>query len=91
MQEAQVNQWLAWTETNSGLMDFCVKAIQGHVKDVDQKVFTAKVGEVKALAKTVNSALKGKTTLVGSKTTLADLAVGAFFTPAFSLFLDAGF
>ena len=91
MQEAQVNQWLAWTETNKSLMDYCVQAIQGHVKDVDQKVFTAKVGEVKALAKTVNSALNGKTFLVGSKCTLADLAVGAFFTPAFSLFLDAGF
>jgi len=35
--------------------------------------------------------LNGKTFLVGSKCTLADLAVGAFFTPAFSLFLDAGF
>ena len=72
-------------------MDFCVKAIQGHVKDVDQKVFTAKVGEVKALAKTVNSALNGKSFLVGSKCTLADVAVACFFTPAFSLFLDAGF
>jgi len=91
MQEAQVNQWLAWTETNKDLMDYCVKAIQGHVKDVDQKEFTAKVGEVKGLAKTVNSALNGKTFLVGSKCTLADLAVGSFFTPAFSLFLDAGF
>jgi hypothetical protein len=65
--------------------------ITGKNTKFDAKTFTDLVNKVKAGAIDVNVALKGKTTLVGDKVTIADLVCAWTLMPAFQMVLDAGF
>lgn len=49
------------------------------------------VKEIKALAKILDTALNGKSFLVGDKMTIADLYVGSSLILAFQTVFDAGF
>ena len=58
--------------------------------DVLQAAFTTSLNEVKANAKTINTALTGDW-LVGNTVTLADIALASFFIIAQQTLLDGGF
>lgn len=91
-EEAQVNQWLAWSE--------CLVPVMGALTDmvfkkaaaeVDQKAFNQLVDSLKKEVAFLNNHLKGKQYIVGSQPTMADIACATLLTPAFQLVLDAGF
>lgn len=73
------------------MVDSVTDAIQGDPKKVNNAKYTSDLKALKDAAKTLNTALKGKSYLVGDKVTLADLAVALTWAPAFQLALDPGF
>jgi elongation factor 1-gamma len=66
-----------------------IQAVHGWA-DVYQANFTTSLNEVKANAKTINSALTGDW-LVGNTVTLADIALASFFIIAQQTLIDGGF
>lgn len=90
MQEAQVHQWLSWSEEIASVVRCVICCVQGHGK-CDMKTWNEKLGQVKGWVKTMNNHLNGKNWLVGSSMTLADIACGVLFTECFQLVLDSGF
>lgn len=89
-QEAQVNQWVTWSEFLLPTVDLIAGAIQGTNK-IDTARFNDLIKKLKEQVKIMNSHLNGKEWLVGDKFTLADVFAGSILTPAFQLVLDAGF
>jgi hypothetical protein len=59
--------------------------------NVDSKVYTELVKEVKDGARFLDSHLKGRTYVVGDSITLADLKMASIFKYAFTLLFDAGY
>lgn len=68
-----------------------VLPILGVGKPVDNKTFTDGLKKLKEQAKVLDTYLKGKEWLVGSKMTIADIYLGSSIATAFQLVLDAGF
>jgi translation elongation factor EF-1beta len=89
-QEAQVNQWIAWAQCLSPVVDSVANGIMG-AKKVSPTQYSNDLKTLKDEAKVLNGCLKGKKFLVGDKVTLADLVCGYVLTPAFQTVLDAGF
>ena len=78
-ESAKIYDWIAWchqqwTPTSSG----SIMAILGH-KKVEPAQFKKRLADIKALAKYVDSELKGKQWLVGKSFSAADLVVGTSF------------
>ncbi len=90
VERAKIDQWCLWgvTKLIPDQMP-AVQAVHGWA-DVLQANFTASLNEVKANAKTINSALTGDW-LVGNTVTLADIALASFFIIAQQTLLDGGF
>lgn len=55
------------------------------------KAFNDDVNALKKAVSALNTALKGKTWLVGDSVTLADIICGTLLTTSFQLVFDAGF
>lgn len=91
-EEAQVNQWLAWSECLAPDLEAMQNMIfKQSAQDVDAKAFSQLVDRVKKEVSFLNAHLKGKQYIVGSQPTVADIACATLLTPAFQLVLDAGF
>mmetsp|Transcript_29902 Transcript_29902/g.45735 ORF Transcript_29902/g.45735 Transcript_29902/m.45735 type:complete len:142 (+) Transcript_29902:2066-2491(+) len=90
-QEAQVNQWLAFAQRLHPVAQEVEADLLGLTKKVNMDAYNQNVKSLKEMAKALNTALNGKTWLVGSQPSLADLVLGHFLTSSFQLILDAGF
>lgn len=88
-EEAQVTQWTSFT--NSTITPLC-KTIAGHFWSgkPDDNARKAAESKLKAAVKVMNSALDGKSWLVGERLTLADIVAFNILIIAFSFSFDAG-
>jgi hypothetical protein len=77
-EEAKINEWIAWSQSNQSCFMYCVHCIFGNPNTkFDAKTFKENHKATKDLAKTLDKELKGKKWLVGKSFSLADLIVGA--------------
>lgn len=90
-QEAQVNQWISWSQCIQSHVKTVSDIITGTVTKFDTKVYNEAVNKVKSEAMALGNAVKGKKYLVGDKVTAADLVCAWTLMPAFQMILDAGF
>jgi glutathione S-transferase/translation elongation factor EF-1beta len=90
-QQAQVNQWVAWAQCLTPVVESVATGIMGDPKNFNKTVYDNDLKKLKEEAKTLSTYLKGKKWLVGDNVTLADLVCGHVLTKAFQLVLDAGF
>lgn len=90
-QQAQVNQWVAWAQCLSPVVESVASGIMGDPKKFNQTVYNNDLKKLKDEAKVLSTYLKGKKWIVGDNVTLADLVCGHVLTKAFQLVLDAGF
>ena len=91
-EEAKVNEWMAWCSSSFlPHVKEAVYPILGQGGKVDTKKFNEGVKKAKELAKVLDTYLKGKQFLVGSKITLADLYLANSMTLSFQTIFDAGF
>jgi glutathione S-transferase len=91
-EEGKVNEWMAWC--SSSFLPNVKEAlypILGHGGKLDMKKFNEGVKHAKEQAKILDTYLKGKQFLVGSKITLADLYLTNSLTLTFQTIFDAGF
>jgi len=68
IQEAQVNQWVAWADCLASTVSAVTNA---HGKNVD-----GDINKLKGQVKDLNTHLKDKTWIVGNRVTVADLICG---------------
>jgi len=91
-EEAKINEWMHWCSSSFlPKVKEAVYPMLGHSGKVDNKKFNEGVKHAKELAKVMDSHLKGKQFLVGSKMTLADLYLANSMTLSFQTVFDAGF
>lgn len=90
-EEAKVIEWIDWAESNAlHKVHDVILPVLGYGSP-DPKKHSAAVAKAKDVAKTLNTALKGKKWFVGDKMTLADLYIGNLLTTLFQTTFDAGF
>jgi glutathione S-transferase/translation elongation factor EF-1beta len=88
-QAAQVEQWIAYTQTTiwPALMPVVYAAFG--INTVPQDEFTKAVSVLKGKAKLLNDQLKGKSFLVGDNLTVADVVAACSLIVAFQTVFDA--
>jgi len=91
-EEAKVAEWMAWCSSSFlPKVKEAIYPILGQGGKVDMKKFNEGVKHAKEQAKVLDTYLKGKEFLVGSKITLADLYLANSMTLSFQTLFDAGF
>jgi elongation factor 1-gamma len=91
VERSQVDQWVAYCNTQLFPTSYTVyKGIFGWA-EVDKADWDQAGKDLKAHAKTLNTALEGKKYLVGNSVSLADLVVASMLQYAFQTTLDGGF
>lgn len=91
-EQGKVNEWMTWcSSTMLPKTKEAILPILGQSGKVDMKKFNEGVKNSKEQAKVLDTYLKGKTFLVGSKITIADLYLANSLTLAFQTIFDAGF
>ena len=78
----KVEQWISFTQTNIWPFAPLMYAVYGHRK-IAEKEFTEQLDKFKALCKTLDAQLKGKSYLVGDAITLADVICACSFIGPF--------
>ena len=88
---AKVEEWISFTQTQlwPNVMRVGYPAL-GHVV-IDQSDFADRLKALKAVAKTLDTYLKGKHFLVGDNLTVADVCAACSLLIAFQTVFDAGF
>ena len=82
---------MSWAECVNGLAQKVCNDIMATPANIDVKAHNDDVNALKKQVSFLNTALKGKTWIVGDAPTLADILCGMTLMTSFQLLFDAGF